>query len=466
MMDTIRNKPVLAIILVSYLMIVLDVSIVITGLPKIRDELGLSSTSLSWVQSAYTLAFGGFLLLGARAGDILGRRRMFLAGLGLFTLTSVFIGFAQTPAWLLASRAVQGLGAAILAPSTLALLTTNFDEGPERIRAIGYYGAVAGIGGSLGLVLGGLLADLISWRAGFFINLPLGLVLMAAARRHLKETPRHAGQFDLAGALASTFGMTIFVYGVVRAAATGWTDRTTLSALAAGLVLLAVFVLNEWRAAQPIMPLRLFHNRERNGAYAARALFLGAMIGFWFFVSQFLQGVLGYSAFEAGLAFLPATLTNFGAALMVPKLSHRFGHWRVLPAALAIALLGMAWLSLANAGSSYPLDVALPMILIGVGQGGALSTLTVAGVSGVAAEDAGAASGIVNVAHQLGNSLGLSVLVVVFAAGGAGAEEARVQLAQRVAAALTGSSVMLALALLVVYMFILRPCMVRESLGT
>jgi MFS family permease len=215
---------VLTIILVSYLMMVLDISIVITALPKIHDGLGFSATGLSWVQNAYTLAFGGLLLLGARAGDILGRRRMFVAGIALFTAASLAIGLSQSPAWLIGARALQGVGAAVLAPSTLALLSTNFAEGPQRTRAVAYYGAVAGVGASIGLVLGGVLADLLSWRVGFFINLPIGIALMLAARHCLTETDRRAGELDLAGALSSTFGMTMLVYGIVRSAVAGWSD--------------------------------------------------------------------------------------------------------------------------------------------------------------------------------------------------------------------------------------------------
>lgn len=456
----IHRAPVLALILVSYMMIVLDISIVITALPKIEHDLGFSPTGLTWVQSAYTLAFGGLLLLGARAGDLLGRRRMFVSGLAIFTVASLAIGLAQSPVWLLGARAIQGVGAAILAPSTLALLSTNFAEGPERTRALGYYGAVAGISASVGLVLGGILADGLSWRVGFFINLPIGVALMLGARRYLKETERRPGEFDLAGAVSSTLGMSALVYGVVRSATAGWSDPLTLAALAAGALLIALLVLNEWRARQPIMPLHLFASRERAGAYAARVLFLGGMMGFWFFTTQFLQGVIGYRPFEAGLAFLPATLANFATAMAVPRLTHRLGNGRLLAAGLTIALAGMAWLSRVSADTPYVTGVALPMILIGIGQGGSLSPLTVAGIAGIAGvarEDAGAASGLVNVAHQLGGSLGLGILVVVFAAAGSATLGARDLLAHRIAASFTAGTAMLALALAVVLALIVLP---------
>jgi EmrB/QacA subfamily drug resistance transporter len=441
---------VLAIVLASYLMIVLDISIVITGLPKIRESLGFSVSGLSWVQNAYTLAFGGLLLLGARAGDLLGRRHMFIVGLGLFTAASLAIGLATSSAWLITARAVQGVGAAVLAPSTLALLSTHFPEGPERTRALGWYGATAGIGASIGLVLGGVLADLVSWRVGFFINLPIGVLLIAGARRHIAETPRRAGQLDLAGALLSTLGMVALVYGLVEVASEGWGEWGSLGPLLIGIVLLALFLVNEARAPQPILPLRLFADRARVGAYAARVLFLGGMIGFWFYTTQYLQGVLGMRPLQAGIAFLPATLVNFAVALAVPKLTQRFGNARLLAGGLAVSALGMAWLSRVGPDTPYLLGVALPMVLIGAGQGGTLSPLTVAAVAGVAPEDAGAASGLVNAAHQLGGSLGLGLLVVVFAAAGGHAAEPHVELAGRVAASLTAGTFLLVAALLVV----------------
>ena len=447
---------VLTIILASYLMIVLDISIVITGLPKIRESLGFTVTGLSWVQNAYTLAFGGLLLLGARAGDLLGRRRMFVAGLGLFTAASLAIGLASSATWLITARAVQGVGAAILAPSTLALLSTHFPEGPERTRALGWYGATAGIAASVGLVLGGVLADLVSWRVGFFINLPIGVLLMVGAQRHIAETPRSTGRLDLAGAALSTLGMLGLVYGLVHVASEGWGHVGSIGPLATGVVLLALFLLNEARVPQPILPLRLFASRPRTGALAARLLFLGGMIGFWFYTTQYLQGVLGMRPLQAGMAFLPATLVNFAVALAVPRLTRRFGNAQLLAGGLAVSVLGMAWLGQVGADTPYLMGVALPMVLIGAGQGASLSPLTVAGVTGVAAEDAGAASGLVNVAHQLGGSLGLGLLVVVAAAASGHAAEPHAELAHQVAASLTASAVLLAAALAVVLGLIVR----------
>jgi len=445
-----RKGAILAIVLASYTMIVLDISIVITALPKIHRSLDFSPVALSWVQNAYLLAFGGLLLLGARAGDLLGRRKVFIIGLGFFTLASVAVGSAQSETWLIAARAVQGAGAAILAPSTLALLQTSFDEGPERTRAVAYYAAVAGVASTVGLVVGGMFAGWLSWRVGFFINLPIGIAMMLAAPRVLPETQPRRGQSDAAGAITSTLGMTLLVFGIVHSADAGWGDPVTFAAIALGAILLGLFVVNERRAPQPIMPLRLFSSRERTGAYAARLLFLGAMAPFWFFTTQWLQSVAGYSAVAAGLAFLPVTLPNFAAALAIPRLTQRYGNPTVLVGGLLISLIGMVWLSRLGPDTPYWTGIALPMALIGIGQGGSLGPLTAGGLAGVSSEDAGAAGGVTNVAHQIGGSLGLAVLVVVFAAADAGgALSGGALLAHRIAAALTAGAVLLALALIV-----------------
>lgn len=457
-----RQINILAIILCSYLMIVLDISIVITALPRIRQTFEMSTAGLSWVQNAYTLAFGGLLLLGARAGDILGRRRMFIAGLGLFTVASLLVAVSQNAALLLSARALQGVGAAILAPSTLALLLTNFSEGQQRTRAIAYYGAAAGIGASVGLLLGGLLTEWMSWRMGFLINVPIGVALIVGARRCLDETARHAGKFDVTGAVLSTVGMTALVYGIVLSVMAGWRDPVTLAAVLGGVILLATFIAHEARASQPILPLRLFNHRVRTGAYAARMLFLGGMIGFWFFTTQYLQEVLGFSASEAGMAFLPTTLVNFAVALAVPHLTRRFGNSWLLAGGVAFCLIGMIWLSGVTAHSDYFRDVVLPMALVGLGQGASLSPLTTAGMTDVEPRDAGAASGLVNVAHQLGGSLGLGILTVVFAHG-AGLNGDAAAISSGISAAYIGSSVMLGLALICVIAVIIKPATLVTS---
>ena len=463
----------LAIILACYLMIVLDVSIVITALPEIHRTLDFSTSGLSWVQNAYALSFGGLLLLGARAGDLLGRRRTFIAGIALFTFASMLGGLAQSPAWLLAARALQGVGAAIAAPSTLALLTTTFREGPERTRALAAYSAVASGGGSLGLVLGGMLTSWVSWRWGLFINVPIGVALIWLAPRHLPETERRTGAFDLAGAATSTLGMTALVYGFVRAASAGWGEPVTLASFLAGAALLAAFVRTERRAAHPITPLRLFASRRRSGAYVARMFVVGGMFATFFFLTQFLQGVLHFSALQAGLAFLPMTVSMFAMVRRVPRIAARAGDLRLLIGGLAVAVAGTAWLSRISDDTQLFPHIAVPLVLLGIGIGAAFAPLTAFGISGVAADDAGAASGLVNVAQQLGGSLGLGILVTVFAAAGdtaaehpvAGAatrSEAAHELAQAVATSLTGSAVFLALALAVVLLF-MRPPAARRA---
>ncbi|MCW2678185.1 MAG: major facilitator superfamily 1 [Modestobacter sp.] len=281
--------------------------------------------------------------------------------------------------------------------------------------------------------------------------------MMLAAPRFLPETERRSGRFDLAGALSSTLGMIALVYGIVRSADTGWSDPLTITTLGAGVVLLTLFVLTEWRAEQPIMPLRLFASRERVGAYAGRVLYLGAMMGFWFFLTQFLQVVYGYSPLEAGVAFLPMTVANFAVALATPRLTRRFGNPRLLAAGVAVTVIGMAWLSRLSADTGYLTGVALPMVLIGIGQGAALGPFTAEGIAGVLPGDTGAASGLVTVAHQLGGSLGLGVLVTVSASAGSATLGGPAQLARGVSTASTADTVMLAVALALVVMLIARP---------
>lgn len=434
------RKPtaILGIILVSYFMILLDNSVIFTGLPSIRADMDLSPAALSWVQDAYTLVFGGLLLLGARAGDLVGRRRLFVAGLAVFGGASLLVGLAPTGWWLVGARALQGIGAAIVAPTSLALITAYF-EGPARARAVAWYAATAGIGASLGLVVGGALAEWVSWRAAFLVNVPIAAAMIVAARAVLVETERRRGRFDVLGALGATLGMGALVFGIVESAERGWGSPVTVAGLGTGVVLLVALVVHESRVEQPIMPLRLFGSRERSGAYAVRMLYLGALMGFFYFTTQYLQDALGFSPLQAGLGFFPMTVVNFAVALAIPRLATRLPGSTLLLAGLAITLAGMAWLSRLG---TYLEAVALPMVLIGAGQGLVLAPLTNAGIAGIAAPDAGAASGLVNTAHQLGTALGLGILVAV----SAGADG----VAAHVSAALTGSSVLLALAFLVV----------------
>jgi EmrB/QacA subfamily drug resistance transporter len=437
---------ILAIILASYFMILLDNSVIFTALPSLQADLQLGTGELSWVQDAYTLVFGGLLLLGARAGVVLGRRRVFVFGLVVFSLASLLIGLAPAGWWAIAGRAVQGIGAAIVAPASLSLLTASFPEGRERSRAVALYGATAGIGASLGLVIGGALAHWISWRAGFFVNVPIGAAMIALAPRFLPETRLASGRFDVFGALSATLGVGALVFGIINASEAVWNSPVPVTAVSAGVVLLVIFVLIERKAAQPIMPLRLFASRRRTGAYLARFLYLGAMIAFFFFTTQFLQEVLGFDPLQAGLGFLPMTAVNFAVAVAVPRLVGRLPASIPLLAGILLTLAGMFWLSVAGAGSSYLTGVALPMILIGAGQGLAFAPLTSFGIVGAPASDAGAASGLLNTFHQVGMCLGLGVAVAAAATVPA-TGTAAVILAAQVSAALTTGSVLLFLAL-------------------
>jgi len=454
-----NKTAILAIILISYVMIVLDISVVLTGLPKIHNELGFTDAGLAWVQSAYTLTFGGFLLLGARAGDILGRRRMFVVGMTIFTVASVAIGASQSSAWMLSWRAIQGLGSAILAPTTLALLQTTFDEGEERVRAVSLYSAAAGVSATVGLVVGGLLADWLSWRVGFLINLPIGIATVIASRIYIHETSKRSGAFDLPGAVASTLGMAAFVYGFIRSAQVGW-DVVTLATLVAAFIMLGAFVLIERGAKQPILPLRLFSDIERSGAYGARMLYISAMVGF-FFTTLYLQQVAGLRPALAGLAFVPATMLHVPVAVIVPRLIRRFGRNAVLIVGMMIGIVAMAWLTRAGVGSNYWTAVALPMVLIGISQGLTLSPLTSSGVARVEHADAGAASGAVNVAHQIGSSVGLGVLIAIAAIGSNGLSGADLT-AYRVSHAFDAGTVML-IATLVISLLTIVPAARRQS---
>ncbi|MET8787641.1 MFS transporter [Streptomyces sp. NPDC004589] len=439
---------ILAIICISYFMVILDNSIVFTGLPQIRSDLGFSETGLSWITNAYVLVFGGLLLLGARAGDLFGHRRVFLSSLVVFSLTSLLVGAAQTQWWLISARALQGIGAAVLAPSALSLLTRSFAEGRARNRAMAAYSAVAGLGAAVGLVVGGLVADLVSWRAGFFLNVPIGIVMVVLAVRFLPETDRRRGRFDVTGALLATLGSTALVLGIVNAADFGWTAPLTLIPLLAGAVMLGLFVRVERRAAQPIVPLRLFASRERSGAYITRMLYMGAMMSFFFFTAQFVQSVYHWTPLQAGLSFLPMTLVNFVFAVQVPRLLERARKPLVLLTGVALTTAGMVWLSCLGLHTSYLTGVGLPMVLIGAGQGLALAPLTSSGVDGVAPADAGAGAGLVNTVHQIGSALSLSILTAVAAAVSTGHEAA--DIAARSGTALTGSAVLLALAVVAV----------------
>ncbi|MGZ8176595.1 MFS transporter [Williamsia sp. SKLECPSW1] len=414
------SSLVLAAVLGCQLMVVVDATIVNVALPDIQRALGFSPASLSWVLNAYTLTFGGLLLLGARMGDILGRRRTFLTGVALFAIASATGGVATDASVLLAARAVQGVGAAIAAPAALALLMTRFPQPADRARALGLFTAVSLGGFSIGLVAGGMLVQWLDWRWVMFVNVPIGVAVLVAGMIALPATERERRPFDLAGAVLSTGGVGALVFGLVRAAEAGWTAASTLVPITVGVAALCGFVVAEHRAAQPITPLRIFADLGRSSAYAGRLLMVAGFVGMMFFLTQFMQDVLGFGPLTTGLAYLPMTM----ATLTATQLSARWASTRIGPRPLlmvgfALAAAGTGWLTTIGPTSVYGEFVGA-MVLVGFGGGLAFFSLTTAALHDVDPADAGAASGMVNAVQQLGGALGLAVLVSVFGAATAG----------------------------------------------
>jgi len=457
----------LIVILICQLMVVLDATVVTVAMPRIRESLDFSPTSLSWVQNAYSLTFGGLLLLGARAGDLLGRRRTLIGGIALFTVASLFGGLAQSAEWLLVARALQGVGAAFASPATLALLTSRFSEGADRLRALGLFTAVSAGGASVGLVAGGMLTEWATWRWALLINVPIGVLLIALAPRYLPETVRQPGRFDFGGAATSTVGVGAIVYGFVRSASDGWTDLGTLIAFVGGVALLALFLVLELRADQPITPLRLLTDRVRSASLLGRLLLAATMFGMFFFLTQYLQGVLGYSPLKTGFAFIPMSAAVFLAARVVSRLMPIIGARRLMIGGAAVSLIGMLWLTGMGDNSAYLPDILVPIIIFGIGAGTAFMPLTSTALAGVPSQDAGAASGLINVTQQVGGALGLSILVTVYGtasrnegrhplAGLSAVAQQRHDLAQAVSTSFIASSVFAAATLLVVATATLR----------
>lgn len=408
----------LLVIATAQLMVVLDASIVNVALPHIQRALGFSGESLEWVVNAYALAFGGLLLLGGRAGDLLGRRRVFVIGILLFSAASLAGGFATTQAWLLATRAVQGAGAAITAPTALALVTTTFTEGPPRNRAMGIYGAMSVTGGVVGLIAGGLLTTYASWRWVLFVNVPIGIAVALAAPRALSESRGHRGRFDLPGAITGTGGLVALVYGLSNAATSPdgvshWGDTKVVASLAAAVVLLVAFAAVEMRSGHALLPLHLLRSRDRSGAYLIMLCVGTALFGMLFFLTIFVQAVWGYSPLRTGVAYLPmmaVIMTMSGASA---QLVTRIGARPLLLAGSAIASGGMFWLSRIGEHSHYATGLLGPTLVTGAGLGMLFMPLSVVALSRVQAEIAGAASSLLNTGQQVGGSIGLAVLGTV-----------------------------------------------------
>jgi EmrB/QacA subfamily drug resistance transporter len=403
----------LLILCLGDLMIVLDVTIVGVALPSIRESLDFTETSLAWVVNAYLLTFGGFLLLGGRLGDLYGHRRLFLLGITLFTLASLACGLATSQAVLIGARAVQGLGAAVVSAVALSLIVTLFTDPGERAKAMGVFGFVAAGGGTIGVLLGGILTDVLSWHWIFLVNVPIGVAVIVLSLRLLPtgELPPSGARLDLAGAITVTASLMVAVYAIVNANMNGWTSTETLGLLALAAVLLGVFLALEARVASPLMPLRLFRLRNVATSNVVGVFWAAAMFAWFFLSALYLQLVLGYSPLQVGLAFLPANLimATFSLGLSA-RLVMRFGIRKPLSTGLLLAALGLALFARAPVDGNLVVDVLPSMILLGIGAGMAFNPVLLAAMSDVEQSEAGLASGVVNTSFMMGGALGLAVL--------------------------------------------------------
>jgi EmrB/QacA subfamily drug resistance transporter len=397
-------------------MVILDVSVVNVALPSIRHALGFSEAGLQWVVNAYTVTFAGFLLLGGRAADLLGRRRVFVTGLALFGLSSLGGGLADSQAVLIAMRLIQGLAGAVIAPASLSILTSTFTEPRARSRAVGIWSAMGGAGGAAGVLLGGVLTDLLSWRWILFINVPIGLIGALAANRLLLESrnPNATRDFDLPGALSATAGLSLLVFGIVRTDTTGWGSPGALIPILAGLLLLAAFVVIEGRFAKaPLMPLRLFSSRSLSIANVSVFMVGAAVFPMWFFFTLYLQEVRGYSALHAGLVFLPMTVLIIIVSTVASKLALHFGPKPPLLTGMLLLAAGLFMFAQLTINGTYLGDMLLPSVLTSIGLPLTFVPGALAATAGVAPQEAGLASGIFNTARMFGGALGLAILATV-----------------------------------------------------
>jgi len=408
----------LFVIATAQLMVVLDAAIVNVALPHIQRALGFSGSGLEWVVTAYAVTFGGLLLLGGRAGDLLGRRRIFIAGLLLFSGASLLGGFASTSAWLLAARALQGVGGAMIAPTALALITTTFPEGRQRNRAMGVYAAMSGGGAAVGLIAGGLLTTYLSWRWVLFVNVPIGIVTALVARYVLAESTRQRGRFDLPGAITATAGVALLVYGLSNASTdqhgiSHWADTKVIVSLVAAVVLLVSFAVIELRSRHALLPVRLLANRSRTGAYIVMLAMATAMFGIFFFLTIFVQEVLGYSALRSGLAFLPFAVTIVVVSGIVSQIIGRTGPRPLMLAGVAVAAGGMYWFSQLTEHSSYVGGLLGPMLVTSFGFGLLFVPLSLVALNRVRPDESGIASSLLNTGQQVGGAIGLAALGTV-----------------------------------------------------
>jgi EmrB/QacA subfamily drug resistance transporter len=413
-MNDFQEKRWLALVLLSaaQFVVVLDASIVNVALPTIGKALDFSQDNLSWIVNAYVLTFGGFLLLGGRTADLLGRRRVFMAGLLLVAVASLAAGFAATEAQLIAARAAQGLGAAIISPAALSIVTTIFRDGAERNKALGVWGAVAGSGGAAGVLLGGILTDGLGWEWVLWVNVPVSLIAFALAPRLIAESRStdEARAFDVAGAVTVTAALSILVYAVVDAERAGWGSAKTLGLLAVSAALLAAFVTIELRARKPLVPFSIFRIRTLTGANIVGLLVGASLFSMFYFISLYMQQVLGYSAIHAGLSYLPLALTIMASAGIASQLVTKLGYKPVLAVGLLFITVGLVWFSRISVGGGFTTDILGPSLLAAAGLGFAFVTTTIAAVAGVEEKESGLASGLINTSQQIGGALGLAVL--------------------------------------------------------
>jgi EmrB/QacA subfamily drug resistance transporter len=404
---------VLVIACMAQFMVVLDITVVNIALPSVQRGLHFSPANLQWIVNAYTLVFGGFLLLGGRAADLLGRKRLFMAGVIVFTLASMLNGVAQSSGMLIIGRGLQGLGGALVSPAALSIVTTTFSDGEQRTKALAVWSAIAAGGSAVGLLLGGALTDLASWRWVFFVNLPVGIVTLAMALRYVAESRVESARrsFDLAGAVTVTTGLVVLVYAIVKAQSFGWGSARTLGLGAAAVALLAAFVAIEHRSQAPLMRLSIFRVRTLAVADTVLLLLASGMFGMFFFASLYIQQILGYSPLKAGLAFLPVTaVIMIGAGAAQGGLIRRLGVRNVGAIGIAVASVGLLVLTQLPVHGSYAGNLLVGLLPLGLGLGLAFVPVTLLGTSGVREEDNGLASGLFNTAQQVGGSLGLAIL--------------------------------------------------------
>jgi EmrB/QacA subfamily drug resistance transporter len=398
----------------AQLMVVLDSTIVNIALPSMGRYFGKSQTDMTWAINAYTLAFGGLLLLGGRAADILGRRQMFILGLGLFSLGSLLAGLSTSFELLLAGRVVQGVGGAIAAPTALSLITTLFAEGRERNRAFAVYAGVSGGGAAIGLLLGGVLTEYLDWRWVLFVNVPIGMALMAGGFLYIHASEQLSGKFDVIGSVLSVAGMVALVYGFINAANHSWSQGTTVASLTAGVALLAAFVLYESRSSIAMMPMRIFANRSRAGSYLIMLILGAALFGMFYYLTFFIQGVMGFSSLKSGLAYLPFSAIIIVGSGIVSQVLPRIGPRPLLVAGSAFMGAGMFWFAQVDADTKYGSGILPAMIVTATGVALIFVTLTVVAVTKVTNTDTGLASALLNVGQQIGGSIGLAVLATAF----------------------------------------------------